>query len=290
MQPYAHAPRMGAGTAGKHGLLRLGFERDGERTIMLGWERHAPLIVQQALYFDAEWAELPCVYILSSGGPNVDGDRYEQYFSVGPDAFAHIATGAATKIASMRYNYASLYQRIELAQGAYLEYLPEPIIPCRGSRYCSQTHIVIAASATLLYAETYLCGRRWSGERFDYDILSVAMRAERDDGELLFTDKFIIRPHDECPSVEGVMGSFEVLSQVVVITPQHVAEQIYRECEPVARPDFMASATMLPNGAGVIYRIMGMHSQQVKREVRKFCSLVRMTVKGRTLADDFPWR
>ena len=48
MQPYAHAPRMGAGTAGKHGLLRLGFERDGERTIMLGWERHAPLIVQQA--------------------------------------------------------------------------------------------------------------------------------------------------------------------------------------------------------------------------------------------------
>ena len=47
---------------------------------------------------------------------------------------------------------------------------------------------------------------------------------------------------------------------------------------------------MLPNGAGVIYRIMGMHSQQVKREVRNFCSLVRMTVKGRTLADDFPWR
>ena len=290
MQPYAHAPRMGAGTAGKHGLLRLGFERDGERTIMLGWERHAPLIVQQALYFDAEWEELPCVYILSSGGPNVDGDRYEQYFSVGRDAFAHIATGAATKIASMRYNYASLCQRIELAQGAYLEYLPEPLIPCRGSRYCSQTHVVIAASATLLYAETYLCGRRWSGERFDYDILSVAMRAERDDGELLFTDKFIIRPHDEHPSVEGVMGSYEVLSQVVVLTPQHSAEQIYRECEPMARPDFMASATMLPNGAGVIYRIMGMHSQQVKREVRKFCSLVRMTVKGRTLADDFPWR
>lgn len=290
MQPYTHAPRMGVGTAGKHGLLRLGFERDGERTILLGWERRAPLIVQQALYFDAEWTELPCVYILSSGGPNVDGDRYEQYFSVGRDAFAHIATGAATKIASMRYNYASLYQRIELAQGAYLEYLPEPVIPCRGSRYCSQTHVVIAASATLLYAETYLCGRRWSGERFDYDILSVAMRAERDDGELLFTDKFIIRPHDEHPSVEGIMASFEVLSQVMVLTPQYLAEQIYRECEPVVRPDFMASATMLPNGAGVICRIMGMQSQEVKLEVRKFCSLVRMTVKGRTLADDFPWR
>lgn len=47
-------------------------------------DRRAPLIVQQELYFDEEMPGMPCVYILSSGGPNVDGDRYVQNFSVGP--------------------------------------------------------------------------------------------------------------------------------------------------------------------------------------------------------------
>ena len=290
MQPYAREPRMGVGTTGKCGLLRLGFERDGERTILREWERRVPLIVQQALYFDSQWEELPCVYILSSGGPNVDGDRYEHFFSVGCDAFAHIATGAATKIASMLCNYASLYQHIELSSGAYLEYLPEPVIPCRGSRYLSDTHIVISASATLVYAETYLCGRRWSGERFDYDMLSVAMRAERDDGSLLVADKFVVTPHQRHPSHLGVMASWEVLGQVVVLTPPHFASQIYAGCEPVVEDDLVAAPTMLPNHAGIIYRILGMQSQSVKQRVRHFCSQVRMTVKGRVLADDFPWR
>lgn len=290
MQPFCRSPRMGAGTVGKCGLVRLGFERDGDRSILREWERRAPLIVQQALYFDPVWATLPCVYILSSGGPNVDGDRYEQHFRVGRNAFAHISTGAATKIASMRHNYSSLQQTICLEEGAYLEYLPEAVIPCRASRYLSQTSITIAPSATLLYAESYLCGRRWSGECFDYDVLSVAMRAERDDGSPLFADKFIVRPAAQHPSRVGVMASYEVFAQVVVLTPEQFAMQIYSSCEQTFERDMVAAVTTLPNGCGLIYRIMGMHSQQVKRRVREFCSLVRLTVKGLAMADDFPWR
>ena len=141
---------MGVGATGKHGLVRLEFERDGERSILRHLERRTPLIVQQALYFDPVWAELPCVYILSSGGPNVDGDRYEQHFTLGVDAFAHISTGAATKIASMRHNYSALQQTFRLDAGAYLEYLPEPVIPCRGSRFLSQTSITISAYSASL--------------------------------------------------------------------------------------------------------------------------------------------
>ena len=290
MQTYSHSPRMGAGTTGKYGLVRLGFERQGDRSILREWERRTPLIVQQALYFDEVWEELPCVYVLSSGGPNVDGDRYEQHFRVGRDAFAHISTGAATKIACMRHNYSSMQQTIQLEDGAYLEYLPEPLIPCRGSRYLSQTTITIAPSATLLYGETYLCGRRWSGELFDYDILSVDVRAQREDGHPLFADKFIVRPAEQHPSCLGVMGSYEIFSQVVVLTPEPLAAQIYSSCYQTFDGQMVASVTTLPNGCGLIYRVMGMHSQAVKRRVREFCSLVRLTVKGRPMSDDFPWR
>ena len=68
---------MPSDTAGKQGVVHLGFEIDPRGySILRKWERRAPLIVQQELYFDRGWPELPCVYILSSGGPNVEGDRY----------------------------------------------------------------------------------------------------------------------------------------------------------------------------------------------------------------------
>ena len=103
---------MHVGAPGKKGYLCLGFELDADgKSIMRDWERHAPLIVQQALYFDEAMPEMPCVYILSSGGPNVDGDRYEQRFVVRRDAYAHISTGAATKLAEMRHNFSGLTQR-----------------------------------------------------------------------------------------------------------------------------------------------------------------------------------
>lgn len=290
MQQYSAAPRMGVGAVGKRGYLSLGFERDGERTILRHWERRAPLIVQRALYCDHYWKELPYVYIVSSGGPNVDGDRYEQHFTLSRDAFAHITTGAATKIAQMRHNHSALRQYITLDEGAYLEYLPEPIIPHRGSRFYSHTHITIAPTATLLYAEIYLCGRRWSGERFDYDILSVGVQAEQDDDRRLFRDKFIVSPHSQSPSVVGVMGDYEVLANVILLTPKPMADRIYSLCEPRFDESLMAGVTSLPNECGLIYRVMGYDSQSVKHAVREFSSLVRQTVKGYPLAADFPWR
>ena len=78
------------------------FELDSEgRSILRELERHTPIIVQQELYFDEAMPTMPCVYLLSSGGPNVDGDRYEHYITLRRNAFAHISTGAATKLAEM---------------------------------------------------------------------------------------------------------------------------------------------------------------------------------------------
>ena len=131
---------------------------------MRHWDRRAPLIVQQELYFDEGMPEMPCVYILSSGGPNVDGDRYENRFTVRKDAYACISTGAATKIAEMVYNFSGLKQCFVLEENAYLEYMPEATIPCRHSRYITDTDIEIDPTATLFYSEIYMGGSKYYGE------------------------------------------------------------------------------------------------------------------------------
>ena len=70
LKPYLEPTKaMRLGAPGKFGSLDLVFELDKDKkSVMRHWDRRAPLIVQQELYFDEGMPEMPCVYILSSGG------------------------------------------------------------------------------------------------------------------------------------------------------------------------------------------------------------------------------
>lgn len=296
MAPYLKEPdAMYVGAPGKHGYLNLGFELDPRgKSILRELDRRAPLIVQQELYFDQEMPEMPCVYILSSGGPNVDGDRYQQNFTVKKDAFAWVSTGAATKIAEMRSNYSGMIQNITLEEGAYFELLPEPIYPCRHSRFISDTRIVIHPTASMFYSEIYMGGRKYykDGELFEYDILSVCSHAERPDGTQLFREKFIIDPNDVNVRQIGIMHGFDVFANVLVLTPPDKAKVIYDVTEPFYDKErrLAVGITHLPNEAGLLFKVLGMEPGPVKEIVRNFCSSVRMAVKGKPLPHEFPWR
>ncbi len=296
LRPFLGDPgALRAGGPGKRGYLSLGFELDPEgRSILRDLERRAPLIVQQELYFDASMPEMPCVYILSSGGPNVDGDRYEQRFTVRENAYAHISTGAATKLAEMRRDRSELTQRFELERNAYLEYLPEPTIPCRHTRFVADTTLCVDPTATLFHSEIYLSGRRYfsGGERFRYDLLSVCTHAERPGGEQLFREKFVIRPALLSPETLGTMNGCDIFANILVLTPKPIAEAVYERTPTFIDPArrLALGITRLPNGCGVLCRILGDDTQAVKRLVRDCCSTVRLAVKGRPLPEEFPWR
>ena len=297
MQPYLNAPRgMYVGAPGKHGYLRMGFElADSGKCIMRDLERRAPLIVQQELYFDENWPQLPCVYILSSGGANIDGDRYQQEISLAKDAFAWISTGAATKLSVMERNYSAMRQIINLDEGSYLEYMPEPVIPCRHTRFISDTAVTIHPTATLFYSEIYMGGRKYygEGEMYEYDIMSVCCRARRPDGKELFREKFIIDPARRLdPRQLGLMGAYDVFATVLVLTPADMAEKIYDNTPAfIDREKHIAAGiTRLPSGAGLLYKVVGMETGPVKELVREFSSTVRQTVKGIPAPKEFPWR
>ncbi|MDE6098233.1 MAG: urease accessory protein UreD [Muribaculaceae bacterium] len=296
MAPYLEQPdAMYIGCPGKHGYLNLGFELDSDgKSILRELDRRAPLIVQQELYFDEAMPEMPCVYILSSGGPNVDGDRYVQNFTVHRNAFAHVSTGAATKLAEMKRNYSGMTQKIVLEEGAYLEYMPEPVIPCRHTRFICDTDIIAHETATLAYSEIYMGGRKYynDGELFAFDILSVTTHGERPDGQQLFREKFIIDPGRGGLRLTGIMAEFDVFANVVVVTPPESAAAVYDATVPFIdrERDIAAGITHLPNGAGLLFKVLGKEPGPVKAVVREFCSKVRMAVKGKPIPPEFPWR
>ena len=257
-------------------------------------ERQAPLLVQQALYFDEEMPNLPCVMMISTSGGVLQGDRYEVEISLADGAEAHVTTQSATKIQEMDANYALQSQEIVLGEDAYLEYLPAPMIPYRDSRFLTYTRITIAPSATLLYSEILLPGRKYyrRGELFEYNLFSSFVSAERSGGKQLFIEKFVIEPQKRKPRETAVLGEFDVVANVMLLTSQEHSGRVF-ESTPAClnrAEGWAAGASRLPNHAGLLYKVLGTEREIVQSKVREFWSAVRQHVKGTKVPEEFRWR
>jgi urease accessory protein len=292
---YQDEPRqLPTGALGKDALLRLKFEARQDRSILAFMERRAPLLVQKALYCDEGMPGLPVVYIISTSGGALQGDRYAMEFSVGPGACGHITTQAAAKIHQMDANYFAQKQDITLEEGAYLEYLPESTIPFRHSRFHISTRIRLAPTATLFYSEILAGGRLYyrDGEKFQFDVFSSTVSAERPDGSKLFTEKFLLEPQISSLCRRGVMGEFTMFGNVILLTPREHWGTIHSRVPAIwdKEHNLAAGLSRLPNDAGLIYRVLATESGIVRAKVREFLSLVRPQVTGFKVPSEFPWR
>lgn len=294
LAPYAGEPeQMPSGAPGKHGVLDMTFVRRGDRSVLAHLARKAPLLVQQALYWDEQLPDLPCVYIITTSGCVLQGDRLDVSITVGPDAMAHVTTQSATKIHHMDANFAAASQRLSLARGAYLELLPGPAIPHRHSRFITHTHATVADGATLLSAEIVQPGRKHHGrgEVFEYDLYSSTLTASRPDGTPLCTEKLIAEPWRHPVRQVGVMGKFDVFANVTLITAPRHAARIFGQigCHGGFTGECVAGASRLPNDAGLVYKVLGTETEPVKAMVRAFWNFVRQEVAGAPIPEARPW-
>jgi urease accessory protein len=194
----------------------------------------------------------------------------------------------------MDANYAVQTQALTLADGAYLEFLPEPLIPHRRARFLSETKLSIAPTATLLFAEIVQPGRKHHhpDESFGATLLSLAVEAARPGGEALFSEKLVIDPARRPVRQTGVMGSFDVLGNVVLLAPKDVADRVHAriDAEVDLTEGVAFGACRLPNDAGLIFKALGRETAQVKAKVREFWAVARDAATGTAIPPPFFWR
>jgi Urease accessory protein UreH len=295
LAPYHDEPaQMPSAAPGKVGQLRLRFAHRGDRTVLADLYRQAPLLVQRALYWDEAMPEMACVFVLTTSGGVLQGDRLRIDLALEAGARAHVTTQSATKIQEMDANYAAQIQDIVLADDAYLEYLPEPIIPYRNSRFITHTRITLPESATALYAEIQLPGRKYhrDGEIFQYQLFSSTVTGARPAGPDLFVEKFVIEPDRFAVDRPGVMDRFHVFATVLLLTAPDKAERVLEQTPSTwdSTTPLAAGANRLPNQAGLIFRVLGMETEPVRAVVRQFCAQARQAAVGRATPPMFRWR
>jgi urease accessory protein len=287
-------PQMHSGARGKSGFLKLGFERRDERTILSTLESRTPFLACRALHCDDALPDMAWLFTITTSGCVLQGDRLALEVALGPGARAHVTTQSATKIHSMDANYALQTQSFRLDEGAYLEFLSDPLIPHRQARFASTTRIAIAPTASMICAEIVQPGRKHHhpDECFGATLLSLATTAVRPDGTLLFGEKLLIEPKRNPMRQTGVMDDFDVFGNVFLCTPPETAARIHdivgADIDMTQGVAF--GACRLPNDAGLIYKVLGRETAHVKAKVREFWEVARREITGAAIPPPFFWR
>ena len=285
-------PQMKSGAVGKSGYLKLGFEHRDGRTILADLDSRTPFLAQRALHCDDAIPDMAWLFMITTGGCVLQGDRLALDVALGPGARAHVTTQSATKIHSMDANYAQQFQTFTLGEGAYLEFLPDPLIPHRQARFANGTRIVIDETASMLCSEIVQPGRKHHhpDECFGATLLSLATMAIRPGGRLLFSEKLVIEPLRNPMRQSGVMDGFDVFANVILCTPPDVADRVHARVAADLEESVAFGACRLPNDAGLVYKVLGRETAQVRAKVREFWEVARHEITGAAIPPPFFWR
>lgn len=164
--------------AGWHAQLQLGFARAGARTVLCERAHHGPLRVQRAFYPEADGS---CqVILLHPPGGLVGGDQLQIELTLGGGAHALITTPGACKLYRSAGAMAKQTQRLQVAAGGCIEWLPQEVIAFAGTHTELLTRAELTGDARFLGWEIVCLGRPASGERFTHGTLRQRLELWRD--------------------------------------------------------------------------------------------------------------
>jgi urease accessory protein len=120
------------------------------------------------------------VHLHNLSGGVLGGDYLKLDVEVGCRASAQLTSTGATRLYQSRQEASTAIQInvIKVGENSLLEYVPDALIPFKGSRYYQETQIELAAGAGLFWWEMVAPGREARGEIFAYDLLQFKLDIE----------------------------------------------------------------------------------------------------------------
>ncbi len=258
---HAGVPTLPVGSPGKVGILQLGFARNRGRTELVQHYQKSPLQIMHPLYFNPLRSDMAYTYLMSAGGGILHGDRLRTDLSFGTGTSAHVTSQTQTRVYRMEHDYASAIMNITVEGDAYVEYLPEAVVPFADSRFYQQTAVTVDESATLLLGETLYAGRLARGERHAYDVYASDLEVRRPDGRLIALDRLRLSPGAGTGVTGlGLLADHDVLAMLYVFTPlapPALLAETLQQAVTESGGDLIFGVSTLPGDAGVWMRLVG---------------------------------
>ena len=186
--------------------LHLAFEHTDRGTILRVKQQQPPWRVVRG--FESPSGEL-LAHVHNVSGGIFDTDSLDWRIDVAPRAQAQITSTGATRVYRSRSGNRVASQRavLTIGAGAYLEYLPDALIPFAGSRFEQNARVELSEDASLIWWDRIAPGREASGEIFQYESLASSTEIVAN-GEAIAIERWTLVPFLRRPDSPARLGPF----------------------------------------------------------------------------------
>jgi urease accessory protein len=157
------------------------------RTVLAAQSFRAPYHISKP-YWDGD-ARALLVQVVNPTAGILSGDRLESQIAVQRDAALLVTTPSASRVFQMRDGAAECRQHFSVAADGWLEVMPEPLVPHRGSRYRQLTTVDVEAGGALFFVDQLMPGRVGHGEAWQWQRLELDLTVNLG-GELILRERF----------------------------------------------------------------------------------------------------
>jgi urease accessory protein len=267
-----------AAAAGWSAELQLDFEARAGRTVLARRAHRGPLVVQRP--FTPEGLDLPHVYLLHPPGGLVGGDSLVTDARVGRGARALLTTPAAGKVYRSRPGAvrSRQMQRLAVAQGATLEWLPGETIVFDGAQVALETLVQLEGDAIFIGWEMACFGRPAQDERYQRGACRQRFELWRD-GRPLCLERTLLRAGAALASAPwGLAGQAVVGTLLASPLPGLSLDPLRAACGELPADD-RAAVTELDGVLVARYR--GASTERCRALFSWFWSALRPALLGR---------
>jgi urease accessory protein len=156
------------------------------RTVLAGQSFRAPYHVSKP-YWDPGTGVL-LVQVVNPTAGILEGDRLESRIAVERGGALLVTAPSASRVFRMRAGTAECRQHFLVADGGWLEVMPEPLVPHQGSRYRQTTDVEVAEGGRLFFVDQLMPGRIGHGEAWGWDQLNLELTV-RAGGQLVLRER-----------------------------------------------------------------------------------------------------
>lgn len=176
--------------AGRRITAELQVARDGAgRSFLARQFVPYPFHITRPFRLDGDPQGMATLYLQSSSGGVYAGDRVDLALDMAPATAIHLTTQASTIIRAARGDTpAETATRIDLREGAFCEWLPDPVILMAGARLAARTQVRMAAGARLILADSFLAHTPW-GEAGHFHRYASELAVHGADGRAVLVER-----------------------------------------------------------------------------------------------------
>ena len=264
-EPLRQAPAFGPG---KDGVFEatLARQRGGETRLLRDYAK-VPYHLTGTLDSDPA-PGLTTLCLQEPTGGVAQGDRHSIDITANERARAHVTTQSATKVHSMRSNYAHLDGTLRAGADAHLEYMPGPTIVNEDARCLQTLSVDLHPTASVIVSDVLVPDGLTGQEPFGFDHYHSRLDARCED-RLVCSDAVDLRPAERDPRDPATVGEFGVLGTLYILAPSEPADELADSIhDRLASIDSTrAGVSALAYGSGVSVRVLGDRSADVVETV-----------------------